>query len=133
MIYFLDTDTCIYFLNGAYPKLAEHFRAVSPSNIKIPAVVKAELLFGLEKSKHKKTNREKYECFLNTFATVAFADAAAEIYASLRNRLEKAGKLIGPNDLLIASIVLADGGTLVTHNKREFKRVPDLLIDDWTV
>jgi tRNA(fMet)-specific endonuclease VapC len=133
MIYFLDTDTCIYFLNGAYPKLTEHFRARSPLNIKIPAVVKAELLFGVEKSKHKKTNGKKYEYFLNTFATVGFADAAAERYALIRNKLEKAGKLIGPNDLLIASIVLAEGGTLVTHNKREFKRVPGLLVEDWTI
>ncbi|MDR1114230.1 MAG: type II toxin-antitoxin system VapC family toxin [Candidatus Margulisbacteria bacterium] len=133
MIYFLDTDTCIYFLNGAYPKLTEHFQAVSPLDIKIPAIVKAELLFGVEKSRQRKTNREKYERFLQAFATVGFGDAAAEIYAVLRNKLEKTGKLIGPNDLLIASIVLAAGGTLVTHNKREFKRVPNLLIEDWTI
>jgi tRNA(fMet)-specific endonuclease VapC len=39
--------------------------------------------------------------------------------------------LIGLNDLLIASTALAYGATLVTHNTREFERVPDLQIEDW--
>ena len=39
--------------------------------------------------------------------------------------------LIGPNDLLIASIALANGLTLVTHNTREFSRIPGLKLEDW--
>jgi tRNA(fMet)-specific endonuclease VapC len=41
------------------------------------------------------------------------------------------GQLIGPNDLLIAATALAYEATLVTHNTREFARVPDLQIEDW--
>ena len=43
------------------------------------------------------------------------------------------GTLIGPNDLMIASICLARGLTLVTHNVVEFSRVPNLEIEDWEV
>ena len=32
---------------------------------------------------------------------------------------------------MIAAIVLSRGLTLLTHNLREFSRVPSLLVDDW--
>jgi len=32
---------------------------------------------------------------------------------------------------MIASIVLANGLTLVTHNTSEFSRVPGLNLEDW--
>ena len=41
------------------------------------------------------------------------------------------GKSIGPLDTLIATHALALGAVLVTHNTREFKRVPKLVIEDW--
>src|ERR1017187_857110 len=41
------------------------------------------------------------------------------------------GTPIGPNDLMIASIARAHGLTLVTHNTREFSRVPGLKLEDW--
>ena len=63
--------------------------------------------------------------------SLPFDDPAAEIYGQLRTALEKQGKLIGPYDLLIAATALAHGVTLVTHNTEEFKRVPDLTLEDW--
>ncbi len=52
-------------------------------------------------------------------------------YGPIRANLERAGKLIGGNDLLIASIALANGLTLVSHNVSEFSRVPGLVVEDW--
>jgi tRNA(fMet)-specific endonuclease VapC len=46
-------------------------------------------------------------------------------------RLEVDGTIIGSNDMLIASIVLAHDGILVTHNTKEFRRISGLKIDDW--
>lgn len=50
-----------------------------------------------------------------------------------RRRFEMArdGNAIGPNDMLIASIALVHGATLITHNTREFSRVRGLQIEDW--
>jgi tRNA(fMet)-specific endonuclease VapC len=45
--------------------------------------------------------------------------------------LASTGTLIGPNDLLIAAIALANGLTVVTHNSTEFSRAPGLTIEDW--
>ena len=39
--------------------------------------------------------------------------------------------MIGPYDLLIAAIALANGCTLVTHNTQEFSRIPGLVLEDW--
>ena len=53
MSYYLDTNTCIYFLNGKYKSIADNFKKHKPADIKIPSIVKAELLYGYEKSSKK--------------------------------------------------------------------------------
>lgn len=132
-MFFLDTNICIYYLNGTYEAIGTHFKEVAPGEIKIPVIVKAELLFGLEKSKRKNLIKEKYKQFLEVFEIIPFDDAATHCYAKIRMILENKGTIIGGNDLLIASIVLARNGTLITHNVKEFNRVPKLSIEDWTV
>ncbi len=67
------------------------------------------------------------------FESLPFDDSAAEEYGRLRALLQKQGNLIGPNDLLIASIALANKVTLVTHNTQEFGRIPGLQMEDWQI
>jgi tRNA(fMet)-specific endonuclease VapC len=62
---------------------------------------------------------------------VRFDDAAAEHYVRIRADLAAKGRPIGPNDLMIAAIALANRFTLVTHNTREFGRVAGLIVEDW--
>ena len=52
-------------------------------------------------------------------------------YADIRAALERAGAPIGNNDLFIAAHARSRGMTLVTHNVREFRRVPGLRVEDW--
>jgi tRNA(fMet)-specific endonuclease VapC len=54
------------------------------------------------------------------------------VYADIREKMEKTGALIGPNDLLIASIVKFYDGILVTNNEKEFGKVEVLRIENWT-
>jgi tRNA(fMet)-specific endonuclease VapC len=56
MNYFLDTNICVYFLKGLYPSVLENIQNTNPNNIKIPSIVKAELLYGAGKSQHKTKN-----------------------------------------------------------------------------
>jgi tRNA(fMet)-specific endonuclease VapC len=46
--------------------------------------------------------------------------------------LESTGRPMGPNDLIVAATTMSNGGTLVTHNTKEFSAVPGLLFEDWT-
>ncbi|MGA8809216.1 MAG: type II toxin-antitoxin system VapC family toxin [Thermoanaerobaculia bacterium] len=130
-MYLLDTNACIRILNGTSPALAERLRFVPRTQVRLSSVVKAELLYGARKSARIAENLRVLERFFETIASLPFDDRCAEEYGVLREELERAGTLIGPNDLLIAASARAHGAVLVTNNLREFSRVPDLRIDDW--
>ena len=72
----------------------------------------------------------KVERTLSPFRSLPFDDAAARHYAEIRDDLETRGAIIGPNDLLIAAIALANDLTLVTSN-HEFSRIEGLRTEDW--
>ena len=130
-MYFLDTNTCIYFLNGKHENVKARILGTSPGEIKIPSVVKAELLLGALKSQHKKSNAAKIERFLEPFEIVPFDDAMTHTYADIRYKTEEKGDVVGPNDLFIATIAKFHQGVLVTHNSKEFGRIEGLKLDDW--
>ncbi|AYV57676.1 type II toxin-antitoxin system VapC family toxin [Leptospira kmetyi] len=131
MNYFLDTNICIYFLKGKSENIEKNIRKLNPNRIKIPSVVKAELLLGAFKSNDKKKNREVVLSFLDPFEIIGFNDIESEIYAEVRSDLEIQGIPIGPNDLLVASVVLSSNGILITNNEKEFKRIPNLKVENW--
>ena len=131
MIWLLDTNTCIYFLNRASEGIAKRFKELSPAQIKLPSITVAELYYGAEKSKFKAKNRERVKRFVSTFEIVAFDETACVAYAEIRHSVEKSGTPVGPMDLLIAAIGLAYNFTVVTNNVKEFKRVKGLKIENW--
>ena len=128
---FLDTNICIYYLTGKYSVITGNIKNTDPIHIKIPSIVKAELIVGALKSKKRNENLRFINTFLSYFEIVPFGDNESEIYAEVRTNLEKAGKIIGPNDLIIASTVMANNGVLITNNDKEFKRVKNLRIENW--
>ena len=131
MIRLLDTNTCIYFLNRASERLIAQFKRFSPTEVKLSAITVAELYFGAEKSKAKRKNWQTVESFVSTFETIPFDEKCSKIYAKIRASLERAGNPIGPMDLLIASITLANDFILVTNNTKEFNRIKKLKLENW--
>ena len=130
-MYFLDSNTCIYFLNGSSESIRKKVLSTPPVDIKIPSVVKAELLLGAYKSKTPQRTLEKLEEFLEPFEVHPFDDTTCYEYAAIRKQTEEEGKVVGPNDLLIASIVRFHHGILVTRNIKEFSRINDLIVENW--
>ena len=130
-MYFLDSNTCIYFLNGSSESIRKRILSTSPVDIKIPSIVKAELLLGAYKSKAPHKTLENLEQFLEPFEVVAFDDTVCYEYAAIRKQTEEEGRVVGPNDLLIASIARFHDGILVTRNTKEFLRIKDLMIENW--
>ena len=132
MKYYLDTNTIIYAIKGTYPSIKEHFKTVPFESIVIPNIVVAEIEYGAQKSINYEKTIEVYNNFINNFERAIFDEFATNIYGEIRADLEKKGNIIGPNDLIIASIVLANNGILITHNVKEFSRIKNLKIEDWT-
>lgn len=132
MMYFLDTNTCIDFLRNLSESVRSRFLSVSLNEIKIPVVVKAELLLGAYKSNRPET-LEKTIQFLELFEAIPFSDDMSYTYAKIRKELETKGNKIGANDLFIAASALNKEAILVTHNTREFIRIDGLKLDDWNI
>jgi tRNA(fMet)-specific endonuclease VapC len=126
----LDTNTCIYALK-LEGQVVERLRDHSPDDLGVTIVTLAELWFGAHKSARAAAARREIDGFLEPFEVLPFDREAAEAYARSRRSLERIGRPIGERDLLIASIALARGLTVVTHNLSEFGRVPGLKAEDW--
>jgi tRNA(fMet)-specific endonuclease VapC len=130
-MYLLDTNACIHLLKDTSPRLLERSQQHDPSEIKLCSVVKAELFYGAQRSSQREANLSLLQRFFTVFESVPLDDESASHYGQIRVALEKSGSLIGPNDLMIASIARAHGFVLVTHNTGEFSRVTGLQIEDW--
>ena len=133
MLYLLDTNVCVVFIRGQNALLTQRVLARPWAEIHVCSVVKAELIYGTLRSARPAANRAKVDAFVKAFASLPFNDKEAEVQARLRFHLESLGMPIGPYDLEIASIALANQLTLVTHNVAEFSRVPGLTVEDWEV
>ena len=132
MTHLLDTNACVHLLrNPVTSQVAAKLANQSAGSVVICSVVKAELLYGAERSQNRERSYNQLEDFFETLVSLPFDDQSAIEYGVLRKQLETQGQTIGPNDLLIAAISLANDLTLVTHNVGEFSRVSGLRIEDW--
>ncbi len=127
MIFLLDTDICIYYINNVRTRL----NMLRFGDVGIPAIVVAELRYGIAKSQVREKNEIAVDRFLASFEIVPFDKAAALRYGDIRAELEKKGTPIGALDMLIAAQAVSLGLTLVTNNLREYKRVPGLKCITW--
>jgi tRNA(fMet)-specific endonuclease VapC len=130
LIYLLDANTCVYAIkrdSRVLRRLQEH----GPDDFGVSAITAAELWFGAAKSSRPRETRSSVDAFLKPFEILPFGGEAAEEYAEIRLQLEKAGRPIGERDLLIAATAKSRGLAVVTHNVREFARVPGLSVEDW--
>ncbi len=130
-MYLLDTNICIYLLNNRHSQIEQHLRDTAPTDIALCSIVKAELLFGARHSQKVEANLQLLNQFFAPLNSLIFDDRCAEEYAVIRADLNNQGKLIGPNDLLIAATARAHDAILVTHNTKEFSRITGLRLEDW--
>jgi tRNA(fMet)-specific endonuclease VapC len=132
MTYMLDTNACISYLNHADSPIRMRLQQLDPKSVAVCAVVEAELYFGaINSCVGSSQNLASLKFFLSAFKSFPFDSRAARRYGEIRFLLKQAGTPIGPNDVLIASIALANDDVLITHNTREFSRINNLKIEDW--
>ncbi|MDQ2686831.1 MAG: type II toxin-antitoxin system VapC family toxin [Armatimonadota bacterium] len=131
MTHLLDSNACIGYLNGRAVGVRDQLRARPREDIAVCSIVKAELFAGAMRSTDPVRALLRQRAFLDRYVSLPFDDQAAEVFGRIRAHLFGTGTPIGPYDMQIAAIALANNLTLVTHNTREFGRVPGLSLEDW--
>lgn len=132
MKYMLDTNICIYTIKHKPPEVIKNFLKHNPDDMCISSITYAELMRGVEKSQAVERNRMALTLFLSALTILPFDYYAAEEYGKVHAELERKGTPIGPMDMLIAGHARAEELVLVTNNTREFFRVENLEVEDWT-
>lgn len=130
----LDTNIVSYYFRGV-PGVRARLLQSSPAEIAVSAVVVYELKSGLLRLADGVARRDRLnalDAFVSSIAVIAFDEPAADEAARIASALAAQGTPIGPHDVMIAATARVRRATLVTHNVREFGRVPDLAIEDWT-
>ena len=130
----LDTNIAIYVINRRVPavrhRLAEQLRL--GTEIGLPAIALFELRYGYARSdRREESDRLLAEFLAPGIAILPFDAEDAAQAGDIRAYLESKGTPIGPFDYLIAAQARRRGAALVTLNRREFDRVPGLIVVDW--
>lgn len=127
----LDTNICIYMIKNKPPEVRKHFEQFVLGDIGISAITVAELQYGVMKGAAKEKDALALEDFLLPLEIMAFDQDSALVYGKIRTYLERQGTPIGGMDMLIAAQAITQGLTLITHNLKEFQRIPDLRCETW--
>ncbi len=132
-MYLIDTNICIFAIKKRPTAVLERIQSNFEKGIFISSLTIAELEFGVSNSQHPDENRMALIEFLSIFDYLNYDEEDAIQYGKLKTILRRAGKVIGPIDMLLASQALSKELVMVTNNTREFIRIPDLEIQDWTI
>lgn len=128
--YLLDTNIVIYVLKRRPKEVLDVFNA-NASRMAISSITLSELIYGAEKSLNMDKNLEAVEEFVSHLEVLPYDAKASQHYGQIKAALEKKGQIIGENDIHIAAHAISHGLILVSNNVREFKRVPNLALENW--
>ncbi len=130
--YCLDTDMCIYLLNG-HPHVKTRVAEVGVTAVAVAIPTVGELYFGAYNSGRVEANIARVRAFLSPPGpqVLLIDEAASEQFGRFKALLRRTGRPIGDIDLFIAGVALHHGLTVVTNNTDHFARIPDLLLENW--
>jgi tRNA(fMet)-specific endonuclease VapC len=118
-------------INNSSRAVTTRLAAQQPEDIYVSTITQLELYYGAYRSAQHSRNLEILQRFFSQFTIISLEPETARVAGRIRAELAAIGKPIGPNDLQIAAIAVANNLILVTHNVREFNRVNGLLLEDW--
>ena len=131
--FLLDTNICIYIRRKKPEGVLRRFRTLKQGEAALSVITFGELMYGAENSAQRAAALELLRGLAQVLPVLDLPDTAAEAYGRIRAEMERAGQMIGNNDLWIAAHARAAGLTLVTNNEREFRRVRGLKVENWAV
>lgn len=130
LAWMLDTNILSALIKNPRGALVERIAASGRDSLCTSVVVACELRFGALR-KGSALLQARVDELLSNLNVLALDSDADRHYADIRFKLETQGTPIGNHDLFIAAHARSRELTLVTHNLREFQRVPGLLVEDW--
>ena len=128
----LDTNAFIALVGTKSEKLVRRFTLKPLGAVAVPSVVAHELYYGAMRSQRVAYNLETLRLAMANIAILEFDANDALISGQVRAALAALGTPIGPYDVLIAGQAKARRISVVTNNVREFGRVAELNVEDWT-
>ena len=133
-LYLLDTNVLSRLARGIDRSISNQV-ARHIEDCVLSSVAWYELEYGAARTSDPAKSAERLNLLRLVLPAVrAFGEEDATEAAAVRAYLETLkpnAQPIGPHDVLLAGHALALGAVLVTHNVREFSRVPRLTIEDW--
>lgn len=129
-MYALDTNMVIYYFKRM-GGVVDNFERMRDRELVLPTPALYELQTGLKKGGESRKRVLELQQLLRLVRVIDFDAEAANAAAVIRVYLEARGMPIGAIDTLIAGVALSQNAALVTHNTREFARVPNLRLVDW--
>lgn len=128
--FLLDTNIVIYVIKKRPLEVLDLFNK-NVDRMAISSITLSELMYGAEKSQNVNKNLEVIEDFVSHLVVLPYETGASRHYGEIQAELEKKGQVIGVNDMHIAAHARSLGMTLVTNNLKEFKRIPNLALENW--
>jgi tRNA(fMet)-specific endonuclease VapC len=130
MRYLLDTNIVSDLVRRPQGQTAQRIRDVGEAQVCTSIIVAAELRYGAAKRGALRLSAQ-LEAVLGALDVLPLEPPADVAYGRLRADLERIGRPVGGNDLLIAAHAIALGHTIVTDNEREFARIEGLACENW--
>lgn len=131
-MYMLDTNIVIYAIKNKPEQVLDKITKLSTKDVCLSSITYSELVYGVEKSANVEKNWLALSLMLSNMNILSFDNIAAEEYGKIRADLENSGEVIMPMDILIAAHAKSSNCILVTNNEKEFKRVKNLEVENWT-
>lgn len=137
-LWILDTDHVSLFQTG-HPLVTQRIQSIDPNTLAVTIVTVEEQMYGrLNRIRQAKStdalrlgyfNLNRTLTYFQTINILDFNREAADCYQELISQKLR----VGTQDLKIAAIARSHTATIVTRNSRDFRKVPGLQIEDWSI
>ncbi|MGE0542147.1 MAG: type II toxin-antitoxin system VapC family toxin [Dehalococcoidia bacterium] len=128
--YLLDTNVLSDVIRDPQGSVAQRLAEHAEADLFTSIIVACELRYGAAK-RGSPALTQRIDQLLTSLEVAALEPGIDEAYGRIRADLERQGRPVGANDLLIAAHAVATEAILVTHNVDEFRRISGLKVEDW--
>jgi tRNA(fMet)-specific endonuclease VapC len=129
--YVLDANAAIAAMNGV-GSVRDRLATIPGTEVGVPMVAVAELLFGAHKSRRRDENLGRIAAMRRSIALLPLSDRVADLYGEIRAALEAKGVAKSDFDLIIACTALEHEAALVTSDRSLLDQsIPGLRAENW--